>query len=246
MEYFLLICAGIIVGVINTFAGAGASISLALYTFMGVDLPVANATNRVSVLAQTITMSGEFLRQGKLDYRVGLLLSIPTIIGSVVGSLCVGMLSSKLFAVVLCGILFFMLLVLIFNPTKALRTKSNHTAPKWYHYALLLLIGFYGGAFHIGIGYLFLWLFIMGLGYDYIEANALKGFVVLPYTIFSLGVFVFTEEVLWVYGLVHGVGNIIGTYFAARYSQYIPIKILRVGLIIFIIFTLFYIIHTKL
>ncbi len=242
----LLVLSGVVVGVINTFAGAGASITLTLYSMLGVDLPAANATNRISVIAQTVAMSGEFMRQGKLDIKIGLRLSIPTVIGSIGGSFCVGLLSNTFFGIVLTVILMAMLLVLIFNPTKALKSAAHHVLPRWYHYALLLVVGFYGGAFHIGIGYIFLWLFIAGLGYDFMEANALKGFVVLPYTIISFVIFIFTENIMWHYGLVHSIGSVTGTYFAAHYSQYIPKGLLRYALMVFIAFTIAYILIHKL
>ncbi|MFI3287236.1 MAG: sulfite exporter TauE/SafE family protein [Rikenellaceae bacterium] len=241
----ILIATGIIVGVINTFAGAGASISFALFSFLGMPLSVANATNRISVLFQTATMSLEFGRQGKLDWRLGLLLSAPTILGSVIGSHCVTLLNQRLFAILLCAILLLMLVMLICNPTRAIKGAAKRIAPRWYHYIILVCIGFYGGAFHIGVGYLFLILFIMGLGYDLLGANALKGFVVLLYTIFSLAVFALNGEVEWSYGLVHSIGNVIGAYTATHYSKYIPIKALRIALICFITFATTYIIITK-
>ncbi len=242
----LIILTGVIVGVINTFAGAGASITIALFSMLGMPLPIANATNRISVLFQTVTMSVGFHRQGLLDWRLGLRLSVPTIIGSIIGSQVASSINSTLFAVLLCIVLSLMLIMLIYDPTKAINGKLIRVAPKHYHYLLLLGIGFYGGAFHIGIGYLFLMLFIMGLGYDLLSANALKGFVVLLYTIFAIAVFAYNNQINWSYGLIHSIGNIIGAYFATKYSKFIPIKVLRYFLMVFIFLTTTYIILYKL
>ncbi len=242
----ILIATGIVVGIINTFAGAGASVSMMIYSWLGVDLSVANATNRISVLMQATTMSLEFRRQGILNFRDGLLFSIPIVVGSVFGALYVSYINTTLFAWLLCGVLFLMLLILLFNPTSALKQSGSRVSPQWYHYLFLILIGFYGGGFHIGIGYLFLWMFIGSLGYGLMEANALKGFVTLPYTLTSLLVFGFTGDVAWWFGLIHGVGNVLGSYLAARYSQYIPIVFLRLLLIVFITLTVCYILFEKL
>lgn len=241
----VIICTGIIVGVINTFAGAGASITIALFSFLGLSLPVANATNRISVIFQTITMSGEFYRQGSLNWRLGLILSIPTCLGAVMGSLAISMVCSTIFAWLLIAVLLMTLVVMVFDPTRALKGRAKPSAPRWYHYIILVFIGFYGGAFHIGVGYLFLSVFIMGLGYDFMTSNALKGFVVLTYTLFSLAVFASQGEVNWLFGLVHSVGNVIGAYFATRYARFIPVKLLRYALIVFISLTVTYIIIYK-
>lgn len=186
-------------------------------------------------------MSLGFYKQGKLDILLGLKLSIPTIIGAVVGTQLVGYVSDLVFAMLLCTILLVMLMLLVFNPLKAIKGRKETTKPTIWHYLLLLVIGFYGGSFHIGVGYLFLMLFMMGLGYDLLETNALKGFVVLMYTIFSISIFAYQGEINWSYGLVHSIGNIIGAYFSTKYSQYIPLNILRIALILFIVATIAYI-----
>lgn len=236
-----LVLVGIVVGVINTFAGAGATISIALYSLLGLDLGVANGTNRISVVFQGVSMSGEFYRQGRLDVKLGLKLSVPTVIGAVVGSEVVGYMSNTLFGTLLACALLLMLVVLIVDPTRALKGRAEVLKPTWLHYGLLVFIGFYGGSFHLGVGYLFLTFFILGLGYDLLTANALKGFVVLIYTLFSLAIFALNGDVVWSYGLVHGVGNLIGAYFAARYASYIPLGLLRYALMLFIALTISYI-----
>lgn len=237
----VLVLVGIVVGVINTFAGAGATISIALYSLLGMDLGVANGTNRISVVFQGVAMSGEFYRQKRLDVKLGLKLSIPTVIGAIVGSEVVGYLSNALFAIFLAVVLLLILLMLLFDPTKALVGRGEVSRPTWAHYVVLLFVGFYGGSFHLGVGYLFLTFFIMGLGYDLLSANALKGFVVLIYTLFSLVIFAINGDVEWSYGLVHGVGNLIGAYFAAHYARFIPLGALRYALIVFVLLTISYI-----
>lgn len=241
----LLVGSGIVVGVINTFAGAAAVITISLFSMLGLPLSVANATNRIPVIFQTVTMSVGFFRQGMLDYRLALRLSIPTVVGAVVGSEFVSRIDTSLFVWLLVGVLVLLFAMLVTDPTKALKGGGHITSPNWVHYLLLVGVGFYGGAFHVGVGYLFLSLLIMGLGYDLLSANAIKGAIVLIYTIFSLTVFALNGEINWGYGLVHGVGNVIGAYFATRYARYIPIVVLRYALMIFIGVTIVYLLIEK-
>ena len=241
----LLVATGCVVGVINTFAGAAAAITLSVFSLLGVPIDVANATNRIPVVFQTVTTSVGFYRQRLLDWRLGLRLSLPTAVGAVVGSEFVSRISSSLFVWLLTGVLLLLLTVLVLDPTKALKGRATVSAPKLSHYLLLVGIGFYGGAFHVGVGYLFLTMFIVGLGYDLLSANALKGFVVLVYTVFSLVVFARNGEVNWAYGLVHGVGNVVGAGLATRYARHIPVGVLRYGLIGFIGLTIVYLFIEK-
>lgn len=241
----LLVGSGIVVGVINTFAGAAAVITISLYSLLGLPIGVANATNRISVIFQTVTMSVGFMSQGMLDWKLGLRLAIPTIIGAVIGTEFVSRISSVLFVWLLTVVLVMLFVMLVFDPTKALKGRDTVGRPTWVHYMILVAIGFYGGAFHVGVGYLFLALLIMGMGYNLLQANALKGFIVLGYTVFSLALFAMNGEVQWGYGLIHGSGNIIGAYFATRYSRYIPVAVLRYALMVFIGLTIIYLMIEK-
>jgi len=79
--------AGLAAGFINVLAGNGSLISLPVLIFVGLSPGVANATNRVSIMFQNLVGGAGFYRQGKLDARGPLTLSIPMVLGSVVGAL---------------------------------------------------------------------------------------------------------------------------------------------------------------
>ncbi len=54
-EVILLVVSGILTGFVNTLAGGGSIISLSLFIFLGLPADVANGTNRIGVLLQTLT-----------------------------------------------------------------------------------------------------------------------------------------------------------------------------------------------
>ncbi|MBQ2026517.1 MAG: sulfite exporter TauE/SafE family protein, partial [Alistipes sp.] len=58
-----------------------------------------------------------------------------------------------------------------------------------------------------------LWLMRM----DLIMANAIKGFVILVATPFSLAVFMIMGNVDYTFGIIHGIGNMIGSFLASHY-----------------------------
>lgn len=235
----LLLLSGLFVGFINTFAGAAAAVSIALYTALGLPITTANGTNRIPVLFQTIVTSVNFGRQGKLDYRVGFHLGIPTVVGAIIGSQFAAAIDPRIFSWMLIGVLIFLLILLAFNPSRFMKSSQDaiHKAPKVRDYIWFFLIGLYGGCFHIGVGYLIMAVIIMNMGYGLIEANALKGFIVMMYIPFSLAIFIMHGYVDYGYGLVHAAGNIVGSYFASRYADSIGVKFIRWILIVFISIT---------
>jgi len=77
--YPLVIAAGFGCGFINTLAGSGSLISLPLLIFLGLPANVANGTNRVAILLQTVVAVDRFRRDKTVDLRRGLLLALPAI-----------------------------------------------------------------------------------------------------------------------------------------------------------------------
>ena len=84
--YPAIIGAGFIAGFINTLAGSGSLVTLPLLIFLGLPANVANGTNRVGVLLQNVVAVDSFHRQKVMDWRRGLTLSLPAIVGSIIGA----------------------------------------------------------------------------------------------------------------------------------------------------------------
>lgn len=63
-QYILLLIGGMAAGFINTLASSGSAISLPIFLFLGFPPHVANATNRLNVLAAACASTIVFARQG--------------------------------------------------------------------------------------------------------------------------------------------------------------------------------------
>ena len=213
----VLVVSGIVVGVINTLAGGGSIITMTMFMALGMPINVANGTNRIAVLMQNLTATVTFLRKKMLNIRQGLLLSIPVIIGNVAGSLLATQINQTVFRICFGAILIVILIYLIFDNRIKIREGHNFVV-KPLHYLWFLLIGFYGGYIYIGIGYLILAITLWSMRMDIVTANVIKGFVILIATPFSLAVFIINGQVDYVFGLLHGAGNIIGSFLASHYA----------------------------
>ncbi len=214
----LLIGSGIIVGIINTLAGGGTILSMSIFTAMGLPITVANGTNRIAVVLQNLTASLTFIRKGMLDVKAGLLLSIPTVVGNILGSMLATHISDQTFKICMGVVLAVILVYMIFDRHRS-RVNGGHSLRlNFWHYVWFLLIGFYGGYIYIGLGYVVLAVTIWSLKLDIITANILKGFVIFVSSPFSLVVFMLNGQVHYAYGLLHGLGNIIGAVLASHYA----------------------------
>lgn len=215
-----LVFSGLLVGFINTLAGGGTIISISLFMFLGLPAGVANGTNRIAVILQTLTSTASFKKQKVLDTRKGLLLGIPTVIGSIIGAEIAVDIDEHVFEKAIGIIMLVMMVFIIYKPQQWLKGQQQLLEKKTsvLQYFIFFLIGLYGGFIHVGVGYFILAGLVLGAGYDLVKANALKVFIVLLYAPFTLIVFIYNKQINYEYGLIHAIGNIIGAYIASKFA----------------------------
>jgi uncharacterized membrane protein YfcA len=212
----VLLISGTAVGIINTLAGGGSIISMTMFMAFGLPINIANGTNRISVLMQNLAATVSFIRKKSFNINHGLLLSIPVILGNILGAIVASDVPKDVFSYCFGTILIVIMIYLLID--HKLKPKEGHRIGiKPLHYFIFFLIGFYGGYIYIGLGYLILTIALWMMRMDMVTANAIKGFVILLATPFSLAVFIIMGNVNYEFGLVHGLGNMIGSFIASHY-----------------------------
>jgi uncharacterized protein len=214
----LLIGSGVLVGFINTLAGGGVAISIAVLMMLGLPANIANGTNRIAVIFQNITSVQAFGQQKLLPWRKATYLAIPTIIGSIIGAWIAVDIDEAFFRKAMAVIMLVMLFFVIVKPSVWLKERPHLTEKpvSIIEIIIFFFIGIYGGFIQIGVGYYLLAGIVLGSGFDLVRANAIKVWIVLLYTIAALAVFIFNKQVHWQYGLVHAIGNVIGAFIASK------------------------------
>jgi len=220
-EYSIIIMGSFIAGCINTLAGSGSAITLAILTeVMGLPGNLANGTNRVGVIAQGSLSSYVFHRNGKLDVRKGLPIIIYVTIGSLVGVYVATIISNDQFKEVFKYLMILMLLVILVNPKRWLKQNENlKVLPAYIGIPIFLAVGFYGGFIQMGMGIFFLATLVLASRYSIITGNAIKGFTVAFYTIFVIGIFHYHGLIDWKAGSLLAIGQMIGGYLTAQFAS---------------------------
>ena len=214
----LLIISGFLVGIINTVAGNGTIISFSLFMGLGLPVNIANGTIRLGVVLQTLASTLYFKKNHFLSVKKGLTLAIPTTIGSIIGAQIAVSIDKDIFKIIMEIVMLLMLFLLFYNPQKWLKGNSTSSSKKTtiFQIIIFLLIGFYGGFIHIGVGLFILAALVLISGYNLVEANALKVFLVLIYSPFTLGVFMLSGQIHYGIGLIAAIGNIFGALVGSR------------------------------
>lgn len=238
----ILIIAGFLVGLINTFAGNGTALTYSLFLAMGFDASIANGTPRLGVVMQTLSASLSFKKQNILELKTGFILGIPTVLGSVVGAQIAVSIDKALLEKIIAMLMILMLFFILYKPENWIKGKPEINKKKISiaHLITYFLIGIYGGFIHIGVGILLLFALVMISGFDIIKANALKVFIVLLYSPFSLIIFMYNNQVEYAVGLISSIGNLFGGIIAAQFAISWGGNFLKWFLIIVILISSFY------
>ncbi len=216
----LLIAVGVAGGFVNAIAGGGSLLTVPVMVFLGLPGPVANGTNRIGILAQSITSIATFTRRGFRDFRLSLSLSTCAIPGAVAGALLGvhldGIWFNRAVALIMVGVL----VVMHFDKGAARQSADYQPTRKQLLYGHLLMtaVGFWGGFIQLGVGFIIMPILNRVMGLDLVRTNMHKVFIVAAYTIVALFIFASNIELLWLVGLALAVGNAIGGYLGARFT----------------------------
>jgi uncharacterized membrane protein YfcA len=162
-----------------------------------------------------------------VDIKNSLLLGVPTILGTIAGSLCALDVSESTFKICLSLVLAIILVYLILDRDKVSQKEGHKLHIRWWHYPIFFLVGFYGGYIYIGLGFLILAITVWSMDLDIVTANVIKGFVIFLSTPFALAVFIYNGQVAWMAGLLHGAGNILGAVMASHWAMNWGVKFVR-------------------
>ena len=220
IEITELVLLGIFVGFVNTLSGSGSLLTLPFLISLGLPANVANGTNRIAILLQNVVGVASFKKQKVFEFKEAVWLTIPAIIGAVVGASVAVKISDALMEKIIAGILVFMFLLLIFKPKMWLKeqAKDLKTKPTFVQFIVLFFIGIYGGFIQAGVGLFLLAGLVLGAGFDLVKANAVKGFIILLYTVFALSIFIYNDSVDYKIGLILAGGNMVGAFIASRFA----------------------------
>jgi uncharacterized protein len=220
IEIVELIGLGIFVGFVNTLSGSGSLLTLPFLISLGLPANVANGTNRIAILLQNIVGVGNFKKQKVFEFKEAVWLTIPAIIGAVIGASVAVKISDALMEKIIAGILVFMFFFLIFKPKMWLGEQAEviKTKPNFIQFIVLFFIGFYGGFIQAGVGLFLLTGLVLSAGFDLVKANAVKGFIILIYTVFALSVFIYNDSVNYKIGLILAAGNMLGAFIASKFA----------------------------
>ena len=217
-ELALLTVAGFAAGWINVLAGGGSLFTVPLMVFLGLPGPVANGTNRISIIAQNITAVGAFRRKGFSDFRLSATLSLAASVGAFFGALIGVELDGAWFNRVLAAVMVAIIIIMALGEDKNAPAPDANGKAKNLVLGHILMIGagVWGGFIQIGVGFLMMPILYRVMGLDLVRVNMHKVFIALIFTTVAFFVFASKVEIAWEAGAALSVGTGIGGWMGAH------------------------------
>ena len=234
LHIVLLFGTGIAAGFLNTVAAGGSLLALPMLIFLTPDSTLANGTNRIAIFFQNVSAIIGFRRKGVSDFRYGILLAVPAVIGAVIGAILATDIKDAAFNLILAVVMITMLILTLINPTARLkdRIESRDKRSTIIAMAVFFFIGIYGGFIQAGVGLLIITALRLLTGMDLVRTNAIKVLVIFFYTVVALGIFIMEKQVDWTLGVTLAVGNATGAWIGSHWAVEKGDKWIKVVLVV--------------
>ena len=218
----LLLAAGFGAGFIDAVAGGGGLVQLPMLLAVFPTAPLATlfGTNKLASIWGTLAAATQYTRRVRLPW-VTLAAALPTaLICAWLGARAVSVLPS---ASVRPVVLLLLVLVALYTFTRrnlGLRHRPRLSAAAEAASAALIgaFLGFYDGLFGPGTGAFLVFLFVRGLGYDFLHASAAAKIVNVATNLAALAFFLPHAQVLWLPAGLLAVSNLLGSLLGAHYA----------------------------
>ncbi len=206
-------------GWLNVMAGGGSLLTVPMMLFLGIPGPVANGTNRISIIGQNIVAVWGFFSQGFSDFRLSASLAVAASIGAFFGASVGVQLDGVWFNRVLAGIMLGILAIMLLDRQGGKKQEPAPDAkPRNLVVGHILMIGAgaWGGFIQIGVGFLLMPILYRVMGIDLVRTNMHKVFIALCFSVVALCVFASQVQIVWQAGAALAFGNGIGGYLGTR------------------------------
>ena len=226
---------GVLASLINIMAGGGSILTLGTMMLIGLDAPVANGTNRIGLLIESVSGALAYASENVGNLKESLTLGFWALPGALIGVMFAINISNTAFQRILAVVMICVVMTLIIPQGSSIKRKNTPGKNKIFIYPIMFLIGLYGGFIQAGVGFLIMGSLRYLLHLDLVTINKHKVYIVLVYTIPTLFIFGFTQNIHWPYAVCLAAGNAAGAWLSVKISVKKGENAVKIGLSIAIL-----------
>lgn len=227
LAYCVFFGAAFLGGFIDAVAGGGGLITLPALMAMGVPPHMALATNKLQGSFGTLTAVINFSRKGMINYKEAFVGVIFTFIGACIGTALILVLNPDFLRLIIPFFMIAIFIYTLFMPKVGDEDRHARMNLRIFYIIFGLILGFYDGFFGPGAGSFWTFALIMLVGFNMKKSVAHAKLLNFTSNIVSLGVFIIGGQVLWLIGILMGVGQVLGAYIGSNMVIKKEVKFIR-------------------
>lgn len=241
LDIILVFIVGVVGGSFGTLVGCASLITIPALIFTGLPSPIAIATNRFGHIGLNASGWFEFSVKKLVNYKLGFLLAIPAIAGSVIGAKIVLNVDTVILDRII-GIVTIVILAFVMLGSHTGEKKKKKKIPLYkYKIGIVIsfILGIYGGFYGAGVGTFYSYILILLFGQTFLESAGTRKIAQFFLSIFATIIFLIEGAVVIPLAVSLFVGTSIGSYIGSYYSDHIGNKwIKRIFIIAVLILSL--------
>ena len=230
----LLVVVGFLAGVINTLAGGGSLLTLPVLIFLGLPPHIANGTNRIAIVVQSLSGAVGYRSKGMHTYPFNMYLGISASVGAVIGAQLAVEIDGALFNKMLAVIMIVVgILVLVKSKPMDIQMPGRLTGKYlWMGIIGFFIIGIYGGFINAGVGFVIMIFLNRVNQMSLLNTNVTKVTVVTIYSLVALVMFAYNDAIDWKIGFWMALGTSAGAWITSRWSVKKGDRVIRIAMLV--------------
>jgi uncharacterized protein len=226
----LIVVAGLWAGTINTVVGSGTLVTFPVLVALGYPPVTATTSNAVGLITGTITGAYGYRAElsGQRDRVVRY--AVASFFGAIGGAVLLLSLPPGAFEVVVPALVGIAVVLVVVQPllVKRLRARDGASRSGPLLYALIFLIGVYGGYFTAAQGIMLIAVMGLLLSDPLQRLNAFKNTLSAVVNLVAGVIYAFVAPINWPVAGIIAVSSILGALLGARIGRRLPPTALRV------------------
>jgi len=243
--YAIFLATGVIAGFIDAIAGGGGIITIPVLLASGLPPHIALATNKLQGTFGSGMASINFIRKGFITWSEVFIGVIYTFIGAAIGTYAILLMDASILAKIIPAMLVGIFIYTLLSPKMGENDRHAYLGNHLFFLIFGIGLGFYDGFFGPGTGTFWTIALVTLLGFNLKKATAQTKVMNFTSNIVSLGVFLWSGNVLILVGLMMGLGQIIGAYIGSNMVIKKEVKFIRTFFLIMVGATLLKLIYSS-
>lgn len=204
-------------GFVDAIAGGGGLITIPALLASGLSPVQALATNKLQATGGSLSAGYYFVSRGVVKLHEMRLMILMTFIGSALGTILVQKITAAFLEQMIPFLLMGIVLYFLFSPRLSSQAEqSQQVSLTVFACTAGVGVGFYDGFFGPGTGSFFAAAFVVLLGYSITAATAHTKVLNATSNVASLLFFILGGQVVWTYGLMMILGQVLGARLGSR------------------------------